>query len=145
MAGNFPFAGTRGVRYGLAPRMTIAAFFEDHRMNDTLQERYYRWWYERAKHFVEQNADLQAFFGSTLESYPYGQHAAHGFHLNGKAWAAALSDLGDLIRDTILPRLDQSTLHQLESDHEELLAELADAAKATPPPGAPDVGYFRHV
>ena len=77
MAGHFPFAGTRGVRYGLAPRMAIAAFFEDHRMNDALQERYYRWWYDRAKHYVEQDSDLRSFVGSTLESYPFCQHAAH--------------------------------------------------------------------
>ncbi len=145
MAGHFPFVGTRGVRYGLAPRMTIAAFFEDHHMNEALQERYYRWWYDQAKHFVEQDSDLRAFVGSTLESYPYGQHAAHGFHLNGKAWATTLSDLGDLIRDAILPRLDPATLDKLEADHGALLAELAAAAEDAPPPAPPDVGYFRHV
>jgi hypothetical protein len=125
--------------------MTIAAFFEDHRMDESLQERYYKWWFDWAQDFVSNDPNLKAFVGDTFEHYPYGQHAAHAFHLNGKAWATALSDLGDFIRDAIFPELDEGAIGQLESEHAELLRKIEAAAAEAPPPGVPEVGYFRHV
>lgn len=145
MAGHLPFVARRGVRYGLAPRMTIAAFFERHRWSEALQERYYRWWYDWAKERVMEDPDLRAAKGVDFASYPFGQHARHSFHLQGKHWAEAMADLGDLVRDLILPKLDEAQRKALEEAHERLVRELDEEARANPPPPAPEVGRFRHI
>lgn len=143
MTGHFPFLG-KGTRYGGA-RIAIAAFFEHHGLRLELQEKYYRWWYERAKAFVQRDPDLSAAKAVEFNRYPYGQHALHRFHLNDKMWCAALADLGDFIRETILPRMSTADLQRLEHDHETLLDALAQEAEHAPRPPAPETGYFRHV
>ncbi|HQU14812.1 MAG: hypothetical protein B7Z66_03725 [Chromatiales bacterium 21-64-14] len=145
MSGHFPFAAKRGIRYGQAPRMAIAAFFEHHGFNTDLQEKYYKWWYDWARNAVAGDPDLNATKGVEFTGYPYGQHALHSFHLNDKMWAAALSDLGDFIRDLILPKLDEKALHALESQHDAMLHTLAQEATQKPRTPPPEVGYFRHV
>jgi len=145
MAGHFPFAGKRGTRYGLAPRGTLAAFFENHGFNNDLQEKYYRWWYEFAKEFVARDSDLSATVGVRFEAYPMGTHARHSFHLNDKFWAVAMDELGSFISNLILPKLDTEAMHGLEHDHAAMLAELRSEAEANPRKPAPDVGLFRHV
>ncbi len=145
MSGHIPFVALRGVRYGQAPRMTMAAFFESRGFGTELQERYYRWWYEWARDFVARDPDLSAAKAVEFNSYPMGQHALHSFHLNDKMWAAAMSDLGDFIRELILPRLDDAARHKLEEAHAQMLHELEAEAAKTPRPPVPDVGYFRHV
>jgi len=72
MAGHFPFAGKRGTRYGLAPRGTLAAFFENNGFNNEMQEKYYEWWYGFAKDFVTGDSDLSATMGVRFHSYPMG-------------------------------------------------------------------------
>lgn len=145
MAGHFPFAARLGVRYGLAPRMTLAAFFEQHGMDAARQEKYYRWWYEWTKNFVLNDADLNAAKGVYFKNYPYGSHAHENFHLKDKYWASCMSDLGDVIRDLIFPKLSAEAMHELEEKHHHLLEELAKEAEANPRQAAPDIGYFRHV
>ncbi len=143
MAGHFPFLG-KGVRYGGA-RLSIAAFFETHGLNQELQEKYYKWWYDWAKHFVEQDEGLKAAKGIAFQHYPYGQHAHRSFHLNDKIWAVHLADLGDLIRDSLLPKLDNKAMKELEQAHAKMLHELEQQAQENPREPAPDVGYFRHI
>ncbi len=144
MAGHFPFLG-RGVRYGGA-RMTIAAFFEAHGLNEELQEKYYKWWYDWAKNFVEQDEGLKAAKGVAFQHYPYGQHAHRPFHLHSdKIWAVHLADLGDLIRDSLLPKLDAKARKTLEQAHAAMLEELKQEAASKPRQPAPEVGYFRHI
>lgn len=145
MSGHFPFASRLGIRYGQAPRMAMAAFFETRGFGTELQERYYRWWYEWARDFVAKDPDLSATKAVEFGSYPMGQHALHSFHLNDKMWAAAMSDLGDFIRELILPRLDDAARRKLEEAHAQMLHELEAEAAKTPRPPVPDVGYFRHV
>ncbi len=145
MAGHFPFAGKRGTRYGLAPRGTLSAFFENHGLNAELQERYYRWWYDFAKDFVARDPDLSATVGVRFAGYPMGTHARHSFHLNEKFWASSLDELGSLISNLILPKLDEKALHQLEADHAAFLEELHAAARDNPREAPPDVGLFRHT
>ncbi|MDE2089811.1 MAG: hypothetical protein KGJ12_07305 [Gammaproteobacteria bacterium] len=143
MSGHFPFLG-KGVRYGGA-RLSIAAFFEKHNFRLELQEKYYRWWYEWTKNFVMNDKDLSVTKGREFNHYPYGQHAEHSFHLNQKKWCTAMADLGDLIRDVILPKLNEQQLHQLAHDHEAMLHALEQEATSKPRPPVPEVGYFRHV
>lgn len=145
MSGHFPFTSRLGIRYGQAPRMAIAAFFENHGFGKELQEKYYRWWYEWAADFVAKDPDLSATKAVEFSTYPYGQHALHSFHLNDKMWAAALSDLGDFIRELILPRLDEDALRKLEEDHERMLQGLEAETQDKPRAPVPEVGYFRHV
>lgn len=143
MAGHYPFMG-RGVRYGGA-RMTITAFFEQHGFNLELQEKYYKWWYDWAKAFVENDPGLKAAKGVAFNSYPYGQHAHHAFHLVDKMWATTMADLGDLIRDSIMPKMDDAALHKLEEDHKAAVHKLEEEAKTNPREPAPDVGLYRHM
>jgi hypothetical protein len=143
MAGHYPFTG-RGVRYGGA-RMTIAAFFEQHGLNNELQEKYYKWWYDWAKKFVQNDADLKVTKGVAFDHYPLGQHSHHSFHLNEKQWCTIMADLGDLVRDIIFPKMDDTAMHQLEEEHKKLLSQLEGEAKDKPREPAPDVGYFRHM
>jgi len=145
MSGHFPFASRLGVRYGQAPRMAIAGFFENRGLGKELQEKYYRWWYEWAKDFVAKDPDLNATKAVEFDRYPYGQHALHSFHLKEKMWAMAMSDLGDFIRELVLPKLDEAALQRLEQEHERMLHELEGEAKEKPRPPTPEVGYFRHI
>lgn len=145
MAGHFPFVAKRGVRYGLAPRMSMAAFFEHHGFNNELQERYYQWWYEWAKNFVLSDEDLRLAKGVKFNKYPLGQSAEQSFHLNDKVWATRMAELGALIRESILPRLDEQALEALVHQHQQLVEELDAEAQREPRTPAPDVGYFRHT
>ena len=145
MAGHFPFASKRGSRYGLAPRMSLAAFFEQQGLNHTLQETYYKWWYDWAKDFVSKDTDLGATVGVRFAHYPMGQHSEHAFHLNDKYWAVCMDELGSFVANLILPKLDDSASHALEEAHTELLKSLAQEAETNPREPAPDVGLFRHI
>jgi len=145
MSGHFPFSGTRGTRYGLAPRMAISAFFEKHQFNYVLQEEYYKWWYEWAKAFVEKDADLKATVIHQFNHYPMGQHSEHSFHLNHRYWASCMDDLGAFIRNTLFPKLDDKSMHKLEADHDKLVKKLKSQVKDSGFEPAPDVGHFRHV
>ena len=144
MSGHFPFAGTRGTSYGLAPRMTISAFFEKSQFGPELQESYYKWWYDWAKAFVEQDADLKATMGLRFQHYPMGQHSEHGFHLNDKYWASCMEDLGSFIRNIIFPKLDDAAMHHLEEEHGKALHDF-EAKAAESYEHVPDVGHFRHT
>lgn len=143
MAGHFPFLG-KGKRYGGA-HTSIAAFFEHRGLGVSLQEKYYRWWYEWAKDFVQHDQDLSVAKAVEFSRYPYGQHAFHNFHLHDKMWGTALADLGDFIREVILPRMDDAALHRLEHEHDAMLDELEEEAEQLPRQPPPEVGYFRHV
>ena len=143
MAGHYPFTG-RGTRYGGA-RMTIAAFFEQHGLNLELQEKYYKWWFEWAKNFVNNDSDLKASKGVAFNHYPMGQHSHHSFHLNDKQWCNIMADLGDLIRDIIMPKMSDAALKQLEHDHHAALEKLEAEAKDNTREPSPDIGYFRHM
>lgn len=145
MSGHFPFSGNRGTRYGLAPRMSISAFFEKNQFSMELQEEYYKWWYDWAKAFVEQDADLKATMGLRFDHYPMGQHSEHAFHLNGKYWASCMEDLGGFIRNLILPKLEETAEHKLEEEHEKLVHDLNAKASDHGYEPVSDVGYFRHV
>lgn len=145
MAGHFPFAGKRGTRYGLAPRGTIAAFFENHGFNDDLQEKYYKWWYDWARDFVENDNDLSVTMATRFSNYPMGTHAQHSFHLNDKYWPVCMDELGAFIRDIIFPKLDEQAMHELEDQHAKLVQDLEKEADSNPRDPAPDVGMFRHV
>ncbi|WP_018875015.1 hypothetical protein [Thioalkalivibrio sp. ALJ1] len=145
MAGHFPFAGKRGTRYGLAPRGTIAAFFENHGFNDELQEKYYKWWYDFAKDFVEKDSDLSFTMSTKFTSYPMGTHAHHAFHLNDKYWPSCLDELGSFIRDVIFPKMDEKAMEDLEKKHAKLIKDLEKESESNPRDAAPDVGLFRHV
>ena len=145
MAGHFPFAGKRGTRYGLAPRGTIAAFFENQGLNNELQEKYYKWWFDYAKQFVENDGDLSVTMGVKFSQYPIGTHARHSFHLNDKFWPVAMDELGSLIANVILPKLDSDAMHKLEEEHQAMLDQLREETKSNPREASPDVGMFRHV
>lgn len=145
MAGHFPFAGKRGTRYGLAPRGTIAAFFENHGFNDDLQEKYYKWWYDWARDFVENDNDLSVTMATRFSNYPMGTHAQHSFHLNDKYWPVCMDELGAFIRDIIFPKMDEQAMHELEDQHAKLVQDLEKEADSNPRDPAPDVGMFRHV
>ncbi|WP_018946289.1 MULTISPECIES: hypothetical protein [unclassified Thioalkalivibrio] len=145
MAGHFPFAGKRGTRYGQAPRGTIAAFFENHGFGEELQEKYYKWWYDFAKDFVEKDSDLSVTMITRFNSYPMGTHAEHSFHLNDKYWAECLAELGSFIRDVIFPKMDEKAMHDLEEKHSKMLADLEKEAEEKPREPAPEVGVYRHV
>lgn len=145
MAGHFPFGQKRGSRYGLAPRGTLAAFFEKEGLNHNLQEQYYKWWYDWAKNFVENDADLKATVGLRFNHYPMGQHSEVAFHLNDKYWPMNMDELGSFIANLIFPKLDDKAMHDVTDAHGKKLADLREAAKADPREDAPDVGLFRHV
>lgn len=145
MAGHFPFGMKRGSRYGLAPRGTIAAFFENNGFNHELQEKYYRWWYDYAKGFVQADPDLSVTMSVTFSAYPIGTHARHSFHLNEKYWAVTMDELGSLISNIIFPKLDAEAMHALEHEHAAMLTELRQETQGNPRPPAPEVGLFRHT
>ncbi len=138
MAGHFPFSGNAG-------RASVAAFFEKEGYPEALQEKYYKWWYDWAKQTVEADAHLKVTKAHEFKEYPFGQHAHRNFHLNDKAWAVALADLGEFIKGVVFPRLSEDDRHKLEESHEKFVAELAKEAEANPKEPAPDIGYFRHT
>ncbi|QKT02772.1 hypothetical protein HUS23_02550 [Ectothiorhodospiraceae bacterium 2226] len=138
MAGHFPFSGRGG-------RAATTAFFELQGYNAELQEKYYRWWYEWAKRFVEQDKELSQTKAIEFQSYPYGQHAHRGFHLNDKVWAVMLDDLGHFIKYALFPRLSSDDMHKLEDKHRKMVEELRNETGASPREPAPDIGYFRHT
>lgn len=145
MSGHFPFSGTRGTGYGLAPRMTISAFYEKNQFNYTLQEAYYKWWYDWAKNVVERDVDLKTTLSGRFSHYPMGQHSEHGFHLNDRYWASCMDDLGAFIRNILFPKLNEKAMHKLEADHTKLLKDLKARIKDSGYQPAPDVGLFRHI
>lgn len=143
MSGHFPFLG-KGMRYGAA-RLTINAFFERHGFGLASQEKYYKWWYDWTKNFVQHDPDLSCTKAVEFSHYPYGQHAGHSFHLNKKLWAATMADLGDMIRDNVLPKLNAEQRRQLEADHDKLVQELESQAEGNAELEIAEVGYFRHT
>ncbi len=138
MAGHFPFSGNGG-------RASTTAFYERYGLNDELQEKYYKWWYDWAKAFVSQDKELVQTKSLDFAHYPYGQHAHRSFHLNGKHWAVCLADLGAFIKAVIMPKLDHDALHKLEDEHHKIVDALKKEAADKPREPAPDVGYFRHT
>lgn len=138
MAGHFPFSGNGG-------RGAITAYYERHGLNDELQEKYYKWWYDQAKTMVDQDSELSQTKGLDFIEYPYGQHAHRSFHLKGKQWAVCLNDLGAFIKAVLLPKLDQNALHKLEEEHHTLMTALGQEATDKPREPVPDIGYFRHT
>ena len=138
MSGHYPFGGK-------ANRISAFAFFEKHQLSLDLQERYYKWWYEFAKSFVEKDPDLKTTRGVDFLHYPFGQHAEGNFHLHGYKWSTGLSDLGAFITNVIFPKLSDETLHKIEHDHETMLKGLEGDREKAPRPAPPDVGRYRHV
>ena len=138
MAGHFPFSGH-------SSRVSMFFFYERHQLGPALQERYYKWWYDWAKAMVTKDPGLKAAKGHEFSHFPYGQHAHADFHLRQGLWATALADLGEFFKGSLLPRLDQDTLHKLEADHHAMLEILKTEAAQQPRPQPPDVGWFRHT
>ncbi len=134
---HFPFSGNTS-------RVSIFFFFERHKLSPALQEQYYKWWHDWAKARVGSDPGLKAAKGNEFAHFPYGQHAHADFHLRQGLWATALADLGEFIKGTLLPRLDESTLHKLETDHHAMLRELAGQAQQNPRAAPPEIGWFRH-
>ena len=145
MSGHYPFAGDKGIRYGQAGRMSIAAFFEVNRFNQEIQEKYYKWWYDFAKAYVEKDADLSYSKGIQFNNYPMGTHSHVSFHLQDKYWCVCLEDLGALIRDLILTKLSDTESKKLEKDHHDLMDALKKEAETNTRDNYADVGYFRHI
>lgn len=138
MAGHFPFLGN-------VNRVSVFAFYEKQGLGPELQEAYYRWWFDWARERTLADPDLAAFKGTEFGHFPFGQHAAHDFHLHQYQWSTALLDLGQYIANAILPKLSEHALHELEAKHEAMLAGLRAQAAAKPRAPVPDVGYFRHT
>lgn len=138
MAGHFPFSGKAG-------RVAIFGFFEQHDLGLTLQEQYYRWWYDWAKDFVLRDPDLRLAKGVEFAQYPYGQHAEKNFHLHDYRWATALEDLGKFIENAIFPKLSQDQMRELAAAHDKMFEALLAQRAQRPRPSAPDVGRYRHV
>ncbi len=137
MAGHFAFSGNTN-------RVSVFAFYERYGLNQALQEKYYKWWYEWAKKAVAADPGLQAAKGTEFARYPYGQHSHRDFHLRQGAWTTALIDLGGFIKGTLLPRLDDHALHALDEAHHDFLHGLEEEAKGSPRGAQPELGWFRH-
>ncbi|MHB1565507.1 MAG: RnfABCDGE type electron transport complex subunit B [Acidiferrobacter sp.] len=138
MSGHFPFSGR-------ANRVSVYAFFEKNQLSLDLQERYYRWWYDFAKTFVEHDSDLRVTRAVDFQHFPFGQHAEANFHLHDYLWATATLDLGSFISQVILPKMTPEAQHQLAHDHEAMLKKLLAERDQAPRPAAPEVGRYRHV
>ncbi|MBU2840708.1 hypothetical protein HF670_14475 [Acidithiobacillus thiooxidans] len=138
MSGHFPFSGK-------ANRVSVFAFFEAHHWSIEAQEKYFEEWYKWAKDYVMNDADLNAAKGVLFASDHFGTHADHDFHLHGYAIATRMLDLGELIKGSILPKLDHDMLHALEHDHEEWIAAANAVAANHPRAEAPEIGRYRHV
>lgn len=138
MAGHYPFSGNTN-------RVSVYAFFERHGLNEALQEKYYKWWFDWAKDRVLNDPDLKISKGIEFASYPYGQHAHHDFHLNRYVWCTHTIDLGKFIEGVIFPKLSPAQLEQLEHDHQQLLSELRTEAQSHPREAPPEIGRYRHT
>lgn len=138
MAGHFPFSGNGG-------RASTTAFYERYGLNEELQEKYYKWWYDWAKDFVTKDSDLSATVGIRFNGYPMGQHSDHAFHLNGKVWPMKMEELGSFISNLIFPKLDEKAMHALEAAHSKALKGFGTEAASSPREAAPDVGLYRHI
>ncbi|MDA8225906.1 MAG: hypothetical protein M0T86_08310 [Betaproteobacteria bacterium] len=137
MAGHFPFSGNTN-------RVSVFAFYERYGLNQALQEKYYKWWYEWAKKMVASDPGLQAAKGMEFNHYPYGQHSHVDFHLRQGAWTTALIDLGGFIKGTLLPILNDDQLHHLDEEHHQFLHHLEEEASKSPRQPQPELGWFRH-
>ncbi len=138
MSGHYPFGGR-------ANRVSAFAFFEKNQLSLDLQERYYKWWYDLAKRFVEQDPDLRVTRAVDFKHYPYGQHAERNFHLHDYKWATALADLGAFIANVIFPKLSEDARHTIDHDHDQMLKTLLAERAQAPREAPPDVGRYRHV
>ena len=52
MSGHFPFSGNTN-------RVSVFGFYDRYNLNPAMQEKYYKWWYDWAKNFVINDADLK--------------------------------------------------------------------------------------
>ncbi len=138
MSGHFPFSGK-------ANRVAVFAFFEDLGLSLELQERYYRWWHEWARSFVLKDPDLSCTKAVELSGYPFGQHAHGNFHLHDYMWATPMLDLGKFIENVIFPKLDEHAMHDLERQHDQMVAQLSQEATQHPRPAPPEIGRYRHT
>lgn len=138
MSGHYPFSGN-------ANRVSVFAFYEKNGLSLELQEKYYRWWFDWAKNFVMNDPDLKYSKAHEFNSFPYGQHAHHDFHLHQYQWATTMIDLGAFIKNVILPKMDEDAQHKLEHDHQAMLEALKQEAASKPRPKAPEIGYYRHT
>ncbi|MDA8363892.1 MAG: hypothetical protein M0Z84_08770 [Gammaproteobacteria bacterium] len=138
MSGHFPFSGK-------ANRVAVFAFFEDLGLSLELQERYYRWWHEWAKNFVQKDPDLSLTKAVEFSHYPFGQHAHANFHLHDYLWATPMLDLGEFIENVIFPRLDDKAMHQLGQEYEKMLEGIVQEAAQHPRPAPPEIGRYRHT
>ncbi|RMD69776.1 MAG: hypothetical protein D6819_06035 [Gammaproteobacteria bacterium] len=142
MSIHLPFCGKTGRVMG---RMDVFAFFDAHHFSPELQERYYRWWYEWAKKKVMEDPDLRAAYAPLFNRYPFGQHALHSFHLKKEyIWAVAMEDLGALICQVILPKLDEQEKEALMQAYRKMLEALDEEARSHPHE-LPELGYLRHI
>ena len=137
MSGHFPFSGNTN-------RVSVFGFYDRHNLNTTMQEKYYKWWYDWSKNFVMNDPDLSAVKGYEFKSYPYGQHSHTDFHLRQGLWATTLIDLGGFITGTLFGKMSDEAMHKLEEDHHHFLDKLEEEAKQNPRPASPDIGWFRH-
>ncbi|MGH8670919.1 MAG: hypothetical protein ACREUA_02625 [Burkholderiales bacterium] len=138
MSGHFPFSGK-------ANRVGMFAFYEKNCLNLKLQEKYYRWWYEWAKAFVLNDADLRVLKADDFTRFPYGQHALHDFHLHKFYWCTTMIDIGKFIDAVILSKLGADALHRLDEEHRRFVESLREEAKQYPREPIRDIGYFRHT
>lgn len=137
MAGHFPFSGNTN-------RVSVFAFYERYGLNESLQEAYYKFWYNWAKEMVLADPDLSVTKGQEFAHYPFGHHAHQDFHLRQGTWTTNLVDLGDFIKGSLLPKLNAAQLHDLEHAHHHKLHELEKEAKDTPREPQAELGWFRH-
>ncbi len=137
MSGHFPFSGNTN-------RVSVFGFYDRYNLNQSLQEKYYKWWYDWAKNFVMNDPDLKATKGREFENFPYGQHSHVDFHLHQGAWTTTLIDLGGFIKGTLFGKMNDDAMHKLDEEHHEFLHNLAKEAEKNPRPESPDIGYFRH-
>lgn len=138
MSGHYPFSGK-------ANRVSVFAFFEKHNFSLALQEQYYKWWYDWAKAFVMNDADLKVTKAYMFAEYPAGQHAHDNFHLHDYAWSNLLLELGEFVKNTILPKLNDAQTQQLEKDHHDLIERLRAQRETQPREAPPAVGRYRHT
>lgn len=138
MSGHYPFSGK-------ANRVSVYAFFEKHQLGRELQEEYYKWWYDWAKNFAMNDVDLRATKATEFQHYPYGQHAHDNFHLHDYVWCTIMLDLGELIKNVLIPKLSEEQQHKLEEEHRHMLEQLLKKREQKPRQAPPDVGRYRHV
>ncbi len=138
MSGHYPFSGK-------ANRLSVFAFFEKNNLSLELQEKYYKWWYDWAKDFVSKDADLRVTKGVLFNHYPMGQHAHENFHLRDHMWSTPMLELGEFVRDIIMPKMSEDALHKLDHAHHKMLDALLAERDKSPRTAVPDVGRYRHT